>query len=112
MAKAAGVGIGTVSRVLNGGLHVKEETRLRVFAAIASLDYQPNQAARRLSSGKTYSIGIVTPFFTRPLFLNACKESSRPCANRITTWCFIVPPPPITIKTACIPSSRSNGWTG
>lgn len=68
VAKAAGVGIGTVSRVLNGGLHVKEETRLRVFAAIASLDYQPNQAARRLSSGKTYSIGIVTPFFTRPSF--------------------------------------------
>ena len=68
VAQVAGVGIGTVSRVLNGGLHVKEETRLRVFAAIDSLDYQPNQAARRLSSGKTYSIGIVTPFFTRPSF--------------------------------------------
>ncbi|MFZ4827770.1 MAG: LacI family DNA-binding transcriptional regulator [Phototrophicaceae bacterium] len=68
VAQVAGVGIGTVSRVLNGGQHVKEETRLRVFAAIDSLDYQPNQAARRLSSGKTYSIGIVTPFFTRPSF--------------------------------------------
>ncbi len=69
VAKRAGVGIATVSRVLNGSSQVRESTRQRVLDAIADLNYSPNQAARRLSSGKTFTIGVVSPFFTFPSFV-------------------------------------------
>jgi LacI family transcriptional regulator len=66
VARHAGVGVATVSRVLNGSPAVREETRRRVLAAIAELSYAPNPAARALSTGRTLSIGAVAPFFTRP----------------------------------------------
>ena len=66
VARHAGVGVATVSRVLNGSPAVREETRRRVLAAIAELSYAPNPAARALSTGRTLSIGVVAPFFTRP----------------------------------------------
>ena len=66
VARHAGVGAATVSRVLNGSPAVREETRRRVLAAIAELSYAPNPAARALSTGRTLSIGVVAPFFTRP----------------------------------------------
>ncbi|MEL6150257.1 MAG: LacI family DNA-binding transcriptional regulator [Chloroflexota bacterium] len=68
VAKTAGVGIATVSRVLNGSEQVRPDTRQRVLEAIDSLGYVPNDAARQLSGGKTMDIGIVTPFFTVPSF--------------------------------------------
>ena len=64
VAKKAGVGIGTVSRVINGGNSVRESTREKVEQAIRELDYTPNQQARRLVTGKSLTIGIVAPFFT------------------------------------------------
>ncbi len=66
VAKRAGVGIGTVSSVINNSRAVNEETRKRVMQAIAELDYTPHPAARQLSSGKTFNIGAIIPFFTRP----------------------------------------------
>ncbi|MDA0246517.1 MAG: LacI family DNA-binding transcriptional regulator [Chloroflexi bacterium] len=66
VARQAGVGIGTVSRVLNGNAAVSEPTRERVLEAITSLNYVPNQMARRLSLGKTMTVGVIVPFFTRP----------------------------------------------
>jgi DNA-binding LacI/PurR family transcriptional regulator len=66
VAKQAGVGIGTVSRVLNDSPHVREETRQRVLAAIEALDYIPSPIAQRLSLRKTLTIGVVVVFLTRP----------------------------------------------
>ncbi len=66
VAQKAGVGVGTVSRVLNGHTAVSAETRQRVLAAIAELNYSPNLAARRLSRGKTMVIGALVPYFTNP----------------------------------------------
>ena len=66
VAKRAGVGVGTVSRVLNDHPSVREPTRQKVLKAIAELDYSPNLLARRLSLGKTLNIAVVIPFFTRP----------------------------------------------
>jgi LacI family transcriptional regulator len=59
VATLAGVSKATVSRVLSGVTPVKEETRSRVLAAIETLSYSPNQAARSLASNKTYTIGLV-----------------------------------------------------
>jgi DNA-binding LacI/PurR family transcriptional regulator len=66
VAKRAGVGVGTVSRVLNDSPAVSEATRTKVLSAIEALDYSPNPMARRLSLGKTLTIAVVAPFFTRP----------------------------------------------
>lgn len=66
VARIAGVGLGTVSRVINDSPLVSEATRKRVLEAIDELNYIPNPTARRLSLGKTLTIGVIAPFFTRP----------------------------------------------
>lgn len=66
VAKKAKVGIGTVSSVLNNSRPVNEDTRKRVLAAIAELNFVPNSSGRRLSLGKTNMIGVVIPYFSTP----------------------------------------------
>ena len=51
VARLAGVSHQTVSRVLNDHPNVREQTRLRVRAAIKELGYRPNRAARALVTG-------------------------------------------------------------
>ena len=64
VAAHAGVGVATVSRVLNGRAHVAEATRQRVLEAIRVLDYRPSSVARNLSLKRTLVIGVVMPFLT------------------------------------------------
>jgi DNA-binding LacI/PurR family transcriptional regulator len=59
VARLAGVSHQTVSRVLNDHPNVREQTRLRVRAAIAELGYRPNRAARTLVTGRSQVIGVV-----------------------------------------------------
>lgn len=66
VARQAGVGVGTVSRVLNDSPQVSEDTRRRVVQVIEQLSYRPSPIARRLSLRKTLTIAVVAPFFTRP----------------------------------------------
>jgi DNA-binding LacI/PurR family transcriptional regulator len=66
VAKFAGVGVGTVSRVLNDSTSVSEATRQKVLDAIETLNFTPNLAARRLSRGKSMTLGVIVPFFTNP----------------------------------------------
>jgi DNA-binding LacI/PurR family transcriptional regulator len=70
VAERAGVGIGTVSRVLNNTGAVKAETRERVLKAIDELNFRPNQAARQLVTARTGTIAVVLPYLTRPFFVN------------------------------------------
>lgn len=60
VAVRAGVSHQTVSRVLNDHPHVRAETRSRVLAAAAELDYRPNSAARALVTGSTRMLGVVS----------------------------------------------------
>ncbi|MGE5592093.1 MAG: LacI family DNA-binding transcriptional regulator [Betaproteobacteria bacterium] len=62
VAKKANVSVKTVSRVLNRSQLVKQETRSRVLAAMAALDFHPNSAARSLRRKRTGAIGFVVPF--------------------------------------------------
>jgi DNA-binding LacI/PurR family transcriptional regulator len=64
VAARAGVGIGTVSRVINDHPSVTADTRARVQAAIATLDYHPSRVARALSRQRSNSIAMVVPYFT------------------------------------------------
>jgi LacI family transcriptional regulator len=66
VAERAGVGIGTVSRVLNDSPGVAQATRVRVRAVMQELGYRPSPTARNLSLGRTQTLGVIAPFFTSP----------------------------------------------
>lgn len=66
VARHARVGVGTVSRVLNEQPGVSASTRARVLAAIADLDYVPSANARRLSSGRTRTVAVLTTHLVAP----------------------------------------------
>lgn len=68
VSKLAGVSLATVSRVLNKNTPVREETRLKVLAAVEKLGYQPNSVAQSLASNRSNSIGIVVPELNGPFF--------------------------------------------
>jgi len=65
VAAHAGVGIGTVSRVLSGSEHVTPETRARVMAAVAAVGYVRNARTSKASEQGTF-IGVVIPDFGSP----------------------------------------------
>ena len=78
VAARAGVGRGTVSRVINGSPRVSEATRAAVEAAVAELGYVPNTAARALAANRTDAIALVVPepetrFFAEPYFSDMLK---------------------------------------
>lgn len=68
VATAAGVSVTTVSRMLNGTLDLPAATRERIETAIRDLHYQPNPHARRLSRGRSDTIGLVVPDIANPFF--------------------------------------------
>lgn len=59
VATLAGVSPKTVSRVLNGEPHVRDDKREAVLKAVAELDYRPNVFARSLSSTRSYLLGLL-----------------------------------------------------
>jgi DNA-binding LacI/PurR family transcriptional regulator len=66
VAKLAGVSPKTVSNVINGIVPVRAETRARVEAALAELDYVPNMSARGLRNGRSGSIALALPDLSTP----------------------------------------------
>ncbi len=66
VAVASGVGVGTVSRVINGSAHVREPTRRAVLDVIKRLGYRPSYLAASLSRGTPRSVAIVVPRLTTP----------------------------------------------
>jgi LacI family transcriptional regulator len=68
VAKVAGVGTTTVSRVINGGHYVAPEMLARIQRVMAELGYQPNVAARSLKSERSRTIGLIVPSITDPFF--------------------------------------------
>ena len=59
VARAAGVSIASVSRVLNGQRNPRQETRERVLAAVADLGFAPDGAARALSARLKEVVGVI-----------------------------------------------------
>ena len=59
VAEKAGVSIKTVSRVMNGYVHVSQKTKQKVEDAMAALDYTPSTTARQMRLGASQSIGIL-----------------------------------------------------
>ena len=63
VARAAGVSIGTVDRVLHNREGVSEKTRKKVFDVINEIGYKPNIYASILSRRKDFSIVAIIPYF-------------------------------------------------
>lgn len=66
VARRAGVGVATVSRVLSGSGAVSETTRERVLRAARELEYRPSALGRSLKTQRTGTIGLVVPEVTDP----------------------------------------------
>ena len=66
VARHAGVSVATASRALNGMDIVNPQTRDRILTVMSELGFTPSPAARRLSLGRTLTIGVVVSFLTRP----------------------------------------------
>jgi LacI family transcriptional regulator len=68
IARVAKASVATVSRVINNSGYVSAETRARVEAAIAALEYTPNAGAQRLRRGASRMVGVVLPALDVPFF--------------------------------------------
>ena len=68
VAKYAGVGIGTVSRVINNERCVGEKTRKKVTDAMTALNYSPNNMASQLRKNETRIIALLVPVVNHPFF--------------------------------------------
>ena len=77
VARAAGVSVTTVSRVLNNPDLVVSEKQELVQRALATLDYIPNQLARSLISRRSKAIGLVVPTISNPVFAPTIEAIER-----------------------------------
>ncbi|GAB2782203.1 LacI family DNA-binding transcriptional regulator [Streptomyces daliensis] len=68
VAARAGVGLKTVSRVVNGEAGVSPDTERRVQEAITALGFRRNDSARILRKGRTASIGLVLEDLADPFY--------------------------------------------
>ena len=68
VAEFAGVGIGTVSRVINEEKSVKASTREKVKNAMTVLQFAPNKMAAKLRKNETRNIALLVPVINHPFF--------------------------------------------
>jgi LacI family transcriptional regulator len=76
VARLAGVGTMTVSRVLNGSAKVSSEATQRVHEAVEQLNYRPNELARALRGQRSRSIGLILPYLFDPFFATCAHAVS------------------------------------
>lgn len=74
VAKKAGVGVGTVSRVINDSGYVSEKTRKIVEEVIEELNYKPNELARNLFRNRTNIVAVITPAIGNPYYATLYSE--------------------------------------
>lgn len=78
----AGLSVASVSRVLNRHDNVHPDTRERVLAAVRSLGYVPNAAARSLSTARTQAIGVVLPDLHGEFFSELVRGMDKAASER------------------------------
>lgn len=82
VARHAGVSLKTVSRVVNDEAGVTRETRRKVIAAIAELDFRPNSVARNLRTGRVDLVGLALPHLSQPYFSALAEAIMREAERR------------------------------
>lgn len=81
VARACGLSVASVSRVVNGRANVQPATRDKVTAAVRALDYIPNAAARSLSTARSHTLGVVLPNIHGEFF-SELMRGMEPAARR------------------------------
>ena len=76
IARDLRVSVVTVSKVLHNHPDISAETRKRVLRHIKEVNYQPNLAARALSTGRSSLVGLVVPTLVHPFFAEVAKGIS------------------------------------
>ena len=82
VAKASGLTVGTVSRVLNNRGYISDKTREKVYRVMKELNYQPNEMARSLSKQKNNTIGVILPQIEHPYFAKVLSRLEREAAKQ------------------------------
>jgi len=87
VAKIAGVGVMSVSRVVNGTRKVSPETERKVLAAVRRIGYVPNDAARILKGQRSSVVGLIVPDLADPFFAT-CAQAVQEATRRAgyLTW--------------------------
>src|SRR5579875_1207535 len=81
VAELAGVGMMTVSRVINNGPSVRPAMRKRVLAAVAELGYRRNEAARMLMGHRATMIGLIVPDLSDSFFASCAQTIQHVAAD-------------------------------
>ena len=91
VARLAGVSPMTVSRVVNSESNVREETRAKVAAAVKSLRYSPNLAARSLASADAMHLGVLysnpSAAYLSEFLLGSLEQSSLSGSQLVIEQC-------------------------
>jgi DNA-binding LacI/PurR family transcriptional regulator len=77
VAAEAGVSTATVSRALRGLEHVNPQTRAKIEAAAAKLNYFLTGEGDRIRPGRTNSVGVVAPYISRWYFAQAINGAEQ-----------------------------------
>ena len=82
IAKACGVSVSTVSRVLNNHPDVSDENRQRVLAVIKQTNFIPNNSARSLVKTTSDSIGVIVRGTSNPFYTDIIRAIEERIHNR------------------------------
>ncbi|MFF4617368.1 LacI family DNA-binding transcriptional regulator [Nonomuraea jabiensis] len=82
VARACGVHVSTVSRTFSAPHLVNPATRSRVLAAADDLGYRPNRAARALTTGRTFNMGLIVADIANPFFPPLIKAAQSHARGR------------------------------
>ncbi len=77
IARISGVGISTVSRVINNKGLVSKATREKVLNVVKEYNYVPNSNARNLKTTQSKNIALMVKGITNPFFANMIREIER-----------------------------------
>ena len=82
IAKAAGVSVATVSRVINDNYPVSKEARERVQQVMQELHYRPNAIAQSLRSNRSNMIGLIVADLSNQFFMKVAKGLEKSVAAK------------------------------
>ena len=111
IATEAGVSIALVSFVMNNKADGKEtyrvnkETAQRILEVAQKLNYQPNNAARTLRSGKTNTIGVIVSDISNKFFADIARCIENHAYKHKYTCLLYTSPSPRDYAASRMPSS-------
>ena len=82
IARLSGVGVSTVSRVINNSGYVSDVVRDKVNKVIRENNFTPNSSARNLKGGSSKNIALLVKGITNPFFNKMIRIIEEKCALR------------------------------